>query len=118
MATAIKDRLEILDFNNLIGGRGLNTDLLDTAHISIVLRQILLDGKPYSVLQDYAAQCREVILSRTNRSSTLQKKRLMSAELEDIQEREELFGLLKGLDHLEFERKLAEGQMAMITSPW
>ncbi|KAF8247174.1 FAD/NAD(P)-binding domain-containing protein [Wilcoxina mikolae CBS 423.85] len=104
--------------NNPIGGLGLTTGLLDAAHLGEALHQILVGGRPsYEVLKDYEEQRRKAFLDMTNRSSILQKNRLMSTELGDIREREEFFERLNGPGKLEFERRLAEEQMQMATMP-
>ncbi|KAL4821926.1 hypothetical protein BDW67DRAFT_179748 [Aspergillus spinulosporus] len=76
---------------NPTGGLGLTTGFLDAAALGRVLIQIINEQKPVSLLERYATERLDVFLWYTNRIATQNRKRLLSTEPVDVQERELFF---------------------------
>ncbi|KAL4763078.1 uncharacterized protein BDW70DRAFT_158312 [Aspergillus foveolatus] len=76
---------------NPTGGLGLTTGFLDAAALGRVLIQIINEQRPVSLLEKYATERRDVFLQYTDRIATQNRKRLLSTEPADVQERERFF---------------------------
>ncbi|KAM0415959.1 hypothetical protein ACHAPT_013058 [Fusarium lateritium] len=77
--------------NNPVGELGLTTGLLDAAHLSGSLRQVLNEGVGTEVLISYTETRQRLFRERTDPITTANLLRLMSEKPEDVNIRERFF---------------------------
>lgn len=66
--------------NSPIGGLGLTGGLLDAVALGDALTSVIVHGAPDSLLDDYAAERREIFTSYTSPTTTENKRRLSEAD--------------------------------------
>ncbi|KAH9221799.1 hypothetical protein DL95DRAFT_441739 [Leptodontidium sp. 2 PMI_412] len=81
--------------NNPVGGLGLTTGLLDAAHLSGALQQILLEAGSSDLLNIYSEKRRAIFREITDPVSTENALRLMSENPIHMKRREELFATMR-----------------------
>ncbi|KAK0129202.1 hypothetical protein ONS95_001137 [Cadophora gregata] len=81
--------------NNPVGGLGLTTGLLDAAHLSGALQQILLEAGSPDLLDIYSEKRRAIFRDLTDPLSTENALRLMSENPIHVQKRDELFTTMR-----------------------
>ncbi|EMD97564.1 hypothetical protein COCC4DRAFT_203938 [Bipolaris maydis ATCC 48331] len=77
--------------NNPLGGLGLNTGLLDAAHLGENLKEILLSGANPNLLDRYAEIRRDIWRYRTDPFTTANMIRARSQKPEDVAKRDQFF---------------------------
>ncbi|KAF5530118.1 3-(3-hydroxy-phenyl)propionate 3-hydroxycinnamic acid hydroxylase [Fusarium phyllophilum] len=89
-AASITD-IAFLKLTNPLGALGLTTGILDAAHLTDSLKQVLLEDADPIVLDQYAEIRRSIFLERTSPISTQNLIRARSDDPVNAQDREEFF---------------------------